>query len=156
VQVSEEQLAKQNTDEEGVFISKDALEQAGQEIEQATDSAANLRRALSSTAAETPTTSDEVEDITQFVTLHPTEIRTFVVLLVPRHTQLQATNVVRGKDKSNSREFLLLYLVMIVLTINFIILTTSFFLDQTFLKRMIPKFRSISLTFAISSDYALS
>ncbi len=99
VQVDEAQLDKQNTDEEGVFISKDALEKAGQEVKQEADSEANLARRKRS-----PSTDDikdkEIEDINSFITLHPTEIRTFEIKLVPRHTQLDTVTVTRTKGKS--------------------------------------------------------
>lgn len=100
VQVDEAQLDKQNTDEEGVFISKDALEKAGQEVKQEADSEANLARRKRAAPIEgDDITEKDVEDINSFITLHPTEIRTFEIKLVPRHTQLDTVTVIRTKGK---------------------------------------------------------
>lgn len=98
VQVDEAQLDKQNTDEEGVFISKDALEKAGKEVKQEDDSEAKLTRKRRALFAD-DIKDKEMEDINTYITLHPTEIRTFEVKLVPRHTDLDTVTVARVKSK---------------------------------------------------------
>eukprot|EP00029_Vermamoeba_vermiformis_P007896 TRINITY_DN3546_c0_g1_i1.p1 TRINITY_DN3546_c0_g1~~TRINITY_DN3546_c0_g1_i1.p1 ORF type:complete len:1137 (-),score=300.82 TRINITY_DN3546_c0_g1_i1:18-3428(-) len=104
VQVDEAQLDKQNTDEEGVFISKDALEKAGQEVKQEADSEANLARRKRAAPIEgDDITEKDVEDINSFITLHPTEIRTFEIKLVPRHTQLDTVTVIRTKASPSDK-----------------------------------------------------